>query len=82
MIEDQTGVMDLEAAGGTEGRKVEQHGSQAPLLSPEGQILMEEEVTTPPRGGRPAPMTQVPPGGARAVPQILTKVRPRDGGPD
>ena len=27
------GVMDLEAAGGTGGRKVEQHGSQAPLLS-------------------------------------------------
>ena len=43
---------------------------------------MEEEVTTPPRGGRPAPMTQVPPGGARAVPQIFTEVRPRDGGPD
>ena len=61
---------------------MEQHGSQAPLLSPERQILMEEEVTTPPRGGRPAPVTQVPPGGARAVPQIFTEVRPRDGGPD
>ena len=33
LIEDHTGVMDLEAAGGTGGRKVEQHGSQAPLLS-------------------------------------------------
>ena len=82
LIEDHTGVMDLEAAGGMEGRKVEQHGSQAPLLSPERQIFMEEEVTTPPRGGHPAPVTQVPPGGARAVPQIFTEVRPQDGGPD
>ena len=61
LIDDHTGVMDLEAAGGTGGRKVERHGSQAPLLSPERQILMEEEITTPPMGGRPA---QVPPGGA------------------
>ena len=38
------------AAGGTGGRKVEQHGTQAPLLSLERQILMEEEVTTPPGG--------------------------------
>ena len=28
---------------------------------------MEEEVTTPPRGGRPAPETQVPPDGARVA---------------
>ena len=42
LIGDKTGVMDLEAAGG---------GFQAPLLSPERQILMEEEVITPPRGG-------------------------------
>ena len=27
-------------------------------------------------------MTHVPPGGARAVPQICTEVRPQDGGPD
>ena len=82
LIDDQTGVMDLEATGGTGGRKVEHHGFQAPLLSPERHILMEEEVITPPRGGRPAPVTQVPPGGARAVPQIFTEVRPREGGPD
>ena len=42
--------MDLEAAGGMGGRKVEQYGSQAPLLSPERRILMEEEVITPPSG--------------------------------
>ena len=82
LIDDHTGVMDLEAAGGTGGRKEEHQGFQAPLLSPERQILMEEGVTTPPRGGRLAPVTQVPPGGARAVPQIFTEVRPRDGGPD
>ena len=27
-------------------------------------------------------MTQVPPGGARGVPQIFTEVRPREGAPD
>ena len=36
----------LEAAGGVDGRKPD----QAPLLSPGRQILMEEEVKTPPRG--------------------------------
>ena len=39
----------LEATGGVVSRKPD----QAPLLSPGGQILMEEEVITPPRGGRP-----------------------------
>ena len=43
---------------------------------------MEEEVITPPRGGRAAPVTQVPPGGVRAVPQIFAGVRPRESGPD
>ena len=82
LIDDHTGVMDQEAEGGTGGRQVEQQGFQAPLLTPERQILMEEKVITPPRGGRPAPVTQVPPGGVRAVPQIFTGVRPREGGPD
>ena len=50
LIGDQTGVMDLEAAGGTGGRQLEHYGFQAPLLSPERHILMEEEVITPPRG--------------------------------
>ena len=27
-------------------------------------------------------MSQVPPGGARAVPRIFTEIRRRDGGPD
>ena len=39
----------LEATGGVDGRKPE----QAPPLSPGRQILMEEEVITPPRGVRP-----------------------------
>ena len=42
-----------------------------PLLSPGRQISMEEEVITPPGGGgggRPAPETQGPPRGVRAVP--------------
>ena len=82
LIDDNTGGMDLEVAGGSGGRQVEQQGFQAPLLSPERQILMEEEVITPPRGGRPTPVHQVPPGGVRAVPQFFTGVRPREGGPD
>ena len=44
----------LEAAGGVDGRKPD----QTPLLSPGRQILMEEEVKTPPRGGHPAVETQ------------------------
>ena len=51
MVDDRSGVLDLEAAGGVGGRKVEQHGIPAPLLSLERQILQEEEVITPPRGG-------------------------------
>ena len=84
MIDDHTGVMDLKAAGGMDGRQVEQQGFQAPLLSPERQILMEEEVITPLRGGRPASVTQVPPGGGggRAVPHVFTGVRLREGGAD
>ena len=39
----------LEATGGVEGQKPD----QAPMLSPGRQILMEEEVITPPRGGHP-----------------------------
>ena len=51
VIDDRLGVLDLEAAGGVGGRKVEQHGIPAPLLPLERQILLEEEVTTPPWGG-------------------------------
>ena len=72
LIDDHTGVMDLQAAAGTGGRKVEQHTSQAPLRSSERQILMEE-VTTPPRGGRPAPVTQVPLGGREPCLRFLQK---------
>ena len=86
---DRTGVLDLEATGGVGGRNVEQHGNPAPLLTLERQIVQEEEVTTPARGGgahrpggRPAPEPQVPPGGARAVPQIFTDIRSRDVGSD
>ena len=54
---------------------MDQHGIQAPLLSLERQILLEEEVTTPPRGGA----VRLPRLRCR---QIFTEVRPRDGGPD
>ena len=81
VVNDRTGVLDLEATVGVGGRNVEQHGTPAPLLPLERQILQEAEVTTPTRngahgtGGRRATEPQVPPGGARAVPQIFTDVR-------
>ena len=75
LIDDHTGVMDLEAAVGTAGRQAEQQRFQAPLRSPEQHILMEEEVITPPRGGHPVPVTRVPPGGVRAVPQVQVQVQ-------
>ena len=57
VIEDQP---PLEATGGVDGRKPD----QAPMLSPGRQILMEEEVITPPRGGRPTVENQgLPPRG-------------------
>ena len=91
VVNDQTGVLDLEATGGVGGRNVEQHGTPAPLLPLERRILQEAEVTSPPRGGeltgqgggeRQAPEPQFPPGGARAVPHIFTDVRSRDVGSD
>ena len=58
MIEDRP---HLEATGGVDGWKPD----QAPLLSPGRHILMEEEVITPPRGGRPTIENQgLPPRGA------------------
>ena len=61
----------LEAAGGVDGRKPD----QAPLLSPGRQILMEEEVKTPPRGGRPAVETQgLPPMGGGGVRPLSLRV--------
>ena len=73
--------LPMEATGGVDGRKP----GQAPLLSPGRQILMEEEVITPPRGGgRPAPEPQGSPRGVRAVPNPFPKIFPeeslRDGG--
>ena len=82
----------MEAAGGVDGQKTD----QAPLLSPGRQILMEEEVKTPPRGGRPAvetqglpprggrpaPVPQGSPRGVRAVPKTFTEGRSRDSGLD
>ena len=54
VIDDRSGVSDLEATGGVWSQKVDQNGIQAPLLPLEQQILLEEEVTTPPRGGGPS----------------------------
>ena len=67
---------------------MEHHGSPTPLLPLEWQILQEVDVVTPPRrgahgpGGRQAPEPQLPPGEARAVPQIFPDVRTRDVGSD
>ena len=57
----------LEATGGVDGRRLDHNGIQAPLLAPGREILMEEEVMTPPRGGRPAVENQgLPPRGGGA----------------
>ena len=54
VVFDQTGVVDMEAAGkggGAVSRNVEQRGAPTPMLPPEQRILQEEEVRTP-RGRR------------------------------
>ena len=51
----------------TGGAAIRQPGRTL-LLSPGRRILMEEEVTTPPRGGRRAPEPEGAPRGVRAVP--------------
>ena len=55
----------MEATGDATARRSDRNL----LLSPGRRILMEEEVITPPKGGRPAPETQGAPGGVRAVPK-------------
>ena len=54
----------MDATGGAAVRRP----GRTLLLSPGRRILMEEEVITPPRGGRPAPEPQGAPRGVRAVP--------------
>ena len=49
-------------------------------LSPGRWILMEEEVFTPPRGGRSAPEPQGVPREVRAVPKLFREDSLRDGG--
>ena len=84
VVNDRTGVLDLEATGGVGDRDVEQHGTLAPLLPLEQQILQEAEVTTPPRGGgahgpggRPAPEPQVPPEGHEQCLRFLRPIKGR-----
>ena len=45
VINDRSGVLDLEAAGGVGGQKIDKNGIRAPLLPLERQILLEGEVT-------------------------------------
>ena len=88
MITNRTESWTLKPLGGGGGRNVEHHGSPTPLLPLERQILQEADVVTPPRRGahgprgRQAPEPQLPPGGARAEPQIFPDVRTRDVGSD
>ena len=84
MVPDQTGILDIEAAGGVVGQNVEHRGTPTSLLPLDRQIMQEAEVITPPRrethghGGRRAPEPQLPPRGSRVVPQIATDVRTRE----
>ena len=65
----------MDATGGAAVRKP----GQTLLLSPGRQILIEEEVITPPRGGLPAPEPQGAPRGVRAVPKPFPEDSFRDG---
>ena len=80
VINDRSGVFDLEAAGDMGGRKMYPGTSAAARMTD----LTERggDDTTEGGGGRPAPEPQGSPSGARAVPRIFSEVRPRDGGPD
>ena len=49
VVPDQTGVIDIEAAGGVVGRNGEQRGAPTPLLPLDRQIMQETEVIMPPR---------------------------------
>ena len=64
----------MDATGGAAVRKP----GRTLMLSPGRQILMEEEVITPPRGGRPAPEPQGAPRGVRAVPKPFPDDFPED----
>ena len=68
--------LPMEATGGAASRKP----GRAPLLSPGRQISMEEEVTTPQRGGggRSAPEPQGAPRGVRVVPNPFPNDFPED----
>ena len=75
---DQAIDSKLGAAGGTTGRDVVDHGTPAPRLPPEQQILHEDEIRTPPRrelrgnGGQRPIESRLPSGGATMVPEIFT----------
>ena len=76
VIEDQP---PLEATGGAEGRKPD----QAPLLSLGRQILTEEEVMTPPRGGGGRPLSlRVHHVGYEQYIKFFSEDRSRDSGLD
>ena len=64
----------IDATGNTDARKP----SRTFPLSPGRRILMEEEVFTPPRGGRSAPEPQGAPREIRAVPKPFTDGFPED----
>ena len=57
-----------------------QHPSGTLRLSPGRRIVMEEEISTPPRGGRPAPEPQGVQREVRAAPQIVPEDRSQDDG--
>ena len=79
-IDDHTGIMDLEAAGGTgpEGGATWNPGPSAATRAAD--LGRGGHYTT--KGSTSGSRAQMPPGWARAVPRIFTEVRPRDGGPD
>ena len=49
VVPEQTGVLDIEAAGGVVGRNMEHRGAPTPLLPLDRQNMQEAEGVTPPR---------------------------------
>ena len=71
-------VIDNPALRDAAGNTAVRNPSRTFLLSPGWRILMEEEVFTPPRGGRPAPEPQGVPHEVRAVPKPFPDGFPED----
>ena len=75
---ERTPVMDNRPLVDATGNTAVRNPSRILLLSPGRRILMEEEIFTPPSGGRPAPEPQGVPHEVRAIPKPFPDGFPED----